>query len=442
MLLLIGGILVIVAALIAAVYFWSPHANLRVTTSTQASAAQRFVGAFASVMQSDHPRVHIKFVPVADLVASAKALEDGATDLAIVRTDVAPPTNGQTIAILRRDAVAIVLPPKSSIDKVADLNGKTIAIPESPLQAYNEQAFDAILRYYDIQPKAVKRLVLPLAEIGKAVRDKRVAAILAVGPIGPGEPVDVVSAVRAATRGRPQILAIDEAEAIAKRDPGFESIDIPVGAFRGQPPTPDDTVTSVAVTYRFVAPGKMLNIVAGAIARSIFTAKAKLMAVTPLANQIEAPDTDEKNPILPVHPGVAAYLTNGEQSFFDEFQQYFYIVGMGLTALGSMAAFIASRMARRKSEDDLRQVDRLIALADRALGADHAELERLEAELNLVISWFVKGQARGGLDSTGFSVAIAHARHAIDKRRDFLRREGEREPQPPSASGATGSAAS
>jgi TRAP-type uncharacterized transport system substrate-binding protein len=420
-LLLIGAVLVAAAAVISAVYFWSPHANLRVTTSVQGGTAQRFVAAFAAVIQSEYPRVHMTLVDVADLTASAKSIEDGATDLAIVRTDVAPPTNGQTIAILRRDVVAIILPPKSSIDKIAGLNGKTVAIPEGPVQAYNEQALDTILSYYDIAPKAVKRIFLPLAEIGAAVHDKRVAAVLALGPIGPGEPVDVVDAVRAATKGRPQILAIDEAEAIAKRFPGFESIDIPAGAFKGRPATPDDAVTSVAVTYRFVAPRAMLNIVAGAIGRSIFTAKAKLMQKTPLANQIEAPDPDDKNPILPVHAGVAAYLNSGEQSFFDEFQEYFYVAGMALTAFGSAIAFVASRWTKRKSDGDLRQVDRLIDLADRALGAAPSELEGLEAELKQIVSWFVKGQASGSLDSTAFSVAIAHARHAIEQRRGFLR---------------------
>jgi len=69
----------------------------------------------------------------------------------------------------------------------------------------------------------------------------------------------------------------------------------------------------------------MLDAVAGAIARSLFKTKALLVAKTPLASQIEAPDPDDKNPVLPVHPGVASYLNSGEQSFFDEFQQYFYL---------------------------------------------------------------------------------------------------------------------
>jgi hypothetical protein len=111
-LLLTAGLLIVVAALAAAVYFWSPQANLRVTTGPPGSTAYRFITAFASVTEANHPRIHIKLVQVADLAASAKAIEDHATDLGIVRSDAVIPTNGETIAILRRDVVAFVVPAK------------------------------------------------------------------------------------------------------------------------------------------------------------------------------------------------------------------------------------------------------------------------------------------------------------------------------------------
>jgi hypothetical protein len=44
----------------------------------------------------------------------------------------------------------------------------------------------------------------------------------------------------------------------------------------------------------------------------------------------------------------------------------------------------------------------------------------LEEELNGIIAWF-KGQASGTADSTAFSITIAHAQHAIEKKREALR---------------------
>jgi len=158
------------------------------------------------------------------------------------------------------------------------------------------------------------------------------------------------------------------------------------------------------------------------IARSLFKTKAQLVAKTPLASQIEAPDPDDKNPVLPVHPGVASYLNSGEQSFFDEFQQYFYLGGMLLSMAGSAIALLVGRFNRQKSESDLRQIDRLIELADKALVAQaSSELNALEEDLNKIIAWFVKGQASGTADSAAFSIAITHAQHAIEKQREAFR---------------------
>ncbi len=198
----IAGLLLVAAAGLAAYYFFMPHATLRVTTGVIGGAAHRLVTAFAATVAVQHPRVHIQPVEVADLAASAKAIEDHAADLAIIRSDAAVPSNGETIAILRRDVVAVVTPAKSPVEKIPNLVGKTIGIPEGILQSYNSQALDTILSYYDIPAKNVPRVFLPMAEIGQAVADKRIAAALAIGPIGPGEVVDVVNGIKAAAKGR------------------------------------------------------------------------------------------------------------------------------------------------------------------------------------------------------------------------------------------------
>ncbi|WP_457108094.1 TAXI family TRAP transporter solute-binding subunit [Methylobacterium sp. P5_C11] len=421
-LLIVVGVLLLTAAGFALAHFWSPHANLRVTTGPQGGAAQRFMAAFVSVSAVQHPRVHLELVQVPDLAASAKALEDGRTDLAFVRSDVAAPANAQTVVILRRDVVALVLPPHSKISSVAALAGKTVGIAAGQLQANNAQVLDTLLSFFDIPAKDVGRTFLPLAELGQAVQQRKVAAVLAVGPMAPGEVVDVVAAIARATKGTPGILALDEAETIGKRFPGFESIDVPVGAFRARPATPGDAVTTLAVTYRLTASELMTNVVAAAIARSILTTKGKLMAATPLANQIEAPDPDDKSPILPVHPGVAAYLSGGDQSFLDQFQQYFYVLGFGISFAGSLFALVSGYWNRRRSDEDWRPIKRLVEIADEAPGAERLALDALAHEAQAIASSVLgrQGAAVGAERLSAFSTALAHARHALDARRSAL----------------------
>ena len=385
------------------------------------------MNALAAETAVEYPRLRLESVETADLAASAKAIEDAKADLAVIRTDAAIPVNGETLAILRHDIFAIVTPAKTDIEKIANLAQKTIGIPEGYLQSFNEQALDTILSFYDIPGKSVRRLFLPMADIGRALAEKRIAAVLAIGPVGPGEVVDVVTAVKTATKSLPKVLAIEEAEAISKRFPAFEPIEVPAGAFKGRPAIPDDSVSTLAVTYRLVAPDSMLDILAGAIARTVLKSKTKLMQASPLMSEIEAPDTESKNAILPVHPGVASYLENGEKSFFDEFQSYFYIIGLALSALGSLAGFLFERFSRRRDRDEHEKIDRLIGIADQALKTqERGELESLEDEINAIVAWFIKNKSRA--DSSAFTLAIGHARYAIAKQKELLARETATQP--------------
>lgn len=393
------------------------------TTGMPGTTAHRFVSAFASVLTARHPRVHFDLVPVAGLAESSKAMEDGHVDLALVRSDVSPPINGRTIAILRRDVIAIFLPKDSSISDPAQLAGKTVAIPQGPTQEGNSKALDAILAYFNVAPDRVKRLFLPVVDIGQALQRKQAAAALAVGPIGPGDAANVAAAIAKATRAAPVLMAIDQAEAIVKRFPGFESIDVPEGAFKGKPPTPDDTVTCLAVTYRMVVPETMLNVIAGLIGRAVLKTKEKLIAVEPAAAQIETPDSDDHSLVLPVHPGFAAYLSSGDQSLLDALQQYLYIIGIPGSLLGSVGALGWSQWRNRKLVDAEDQAYQLLVIADAVRTADRKELEQLEDQLDALVKTCVDRMTSGATDVTQAPIttlAIDHARRAIERRRHDL----------------------
>ena len=420
---LAAGAIVVAAAAAGILYVWSPKATLRITTGPVAGGpAHRFISAFIGVTTASHPHIRFDAVAVNDLRASAKALEEGKVDIALVRSDLPPPNNGETLVIVRRDAVVLITPSGSPIKSVAQLYGKTIAIPTSPVQDENSHALDLILNYFNVSPEAVKRIFLPEAEIGPAIRAKRAAAALAVGPVGPGEAVDTVASIARATRETPEILALDDNDAIAKRFPGFESIDIPEGAFKAHPPTPDDSTKGVAVSYRLAVPATMLDAVAGVMVRSILKTKSKLMAATPLASQIEAPDPNENNPLLPVHPGVAAYLTSGDQSFLDELQKYFYAVGIPLSLVGSAIAIVSGMKRNRQLVDDQQRIFRLLVIADEAAKSGVKDLDALEVEFKAnvaaCVSKLVEGEST--TDQAPISLAIEHARRAIEMQRRML----------------------
>ena len=198
---------------------------------------------------------------------------------------------------------------------------------------------------------------------------------------------------------------------------------MPEGAFKGKPSIPDDTVTTLAVTYRMVVPETMLNVVAGLIGRAVINTKEKLAAVEPAASQIETPAADDTSPILPIHPGLAAYLNSGDQSLLNSLQQYLYVVGIPGSLLGSLVALAWSRWQNRKLVDHEQQTYQLLVIADSARQADHAALERLEDELDALVRVCVGHMTSGSADVSQAPIttlAIDHARRIIEKRRRDL----------------------
>src|SRR5215510_304470 len=127
--------LVIIACLLAFIglgavvaWFTFAHLTLRVATGGVGSDGQKFLAAFVRSLADEYPRVRLKIVPTPDMEASAKALAAGEVDLAVVRSDTPSSTQGQTIAILRRDVVGLIIPPYAAIEKIGDLAGKTIGL--------------------------------------------------------------------------------------------------------------------------------------------------------------------------------------------------------------------------------------------------------------------------------------------------------------------------
>lgn len=418
------GVVLLLGIAVGLIWFYvrSPHATLSITIGPAGSAGQRLVTALIAGTRAIHPRVDFTPVAVPDLAGSSKAMETGKVDIALIRSDVAPPANANTLVIVRRDVIAIVTSGASSIDNPSALSGKTVVIPAGPAQDDNSRVFDLILDYFNVGQETVKRSFLPIAEIGEAIRHGRAAAAIAVGPIGPGEVVDVVTSIEKATKRTPKILDFANNDAIAARFPSLESIDIPKGAFRARPAVPDDDISGVAVSYRFVVSALMPDLVAGALGRGILNEKARLMALTPLASQIQAPDTSTPDPILPVHPGFANYLNNGDQSFFDAIQTYIYVIGIPLSLLGSLVAMAMSLYTGRTVATHQKKLFRLIAIAEEAATADADHLKVLDDEYGRISSSCIGELLNGSLgsDHGPVTLAIQHAGRAIQRRRGAM----------------------
>src|SRR5499426_2212183 len=401
-LVLITCLLAVLGLGAGAAWFYFGYLTLSVATGTMADFGQKFVAAFVRTLADEHPRVRLKVVQMADPEARLKALAAGEVDLAVVRSDLLTDVQGQTIAILRRDVVGIIVPAHSPIETVGQLAGKTIGMVQGPES--NDRILDQILTYYKIPTDKVQRVVLAHSEIGPALRQKRIAALFAVGPTGPGPLTDVMTAVAKASKGTPDIIEIEAAEAITKRFPALEEADIAPGALGATPPRPAESVTTLAVTLRLVARSSLSNYAAGEIARMLFVTKAKLVSTLPQVGNMEAPDTD-KGAALPVHPGAAAYFDGEQTSLLDRFETYFYLVMIVISLIGSGYAWIRSTWRSAGPRQDRELMQRwLLAIFQEAPTVGPDKLDALDQEVDEICALVLQHITHETMDAEEFQV--------------------------------------
>lgn len=282
----------------------------------------------------------------------------------------------------------------------------------------NRAVLDTILTHASVSPASVQHIFLRPGDIASAIEKNLIQAVLVVAPLGDSLADEVVSAL---WRGQsaPELIAIKDAEAIARRDPAFEKVDIPAGFFAGRTTLPKEDLTTLSVSYLVVARKSLAGSVVTDITKGLFAIRQELTPETPLAQYIEAPDTTRGGRV-PVHPGAAAYFDGNEKSFFDRYGDWIYISAMLLGGLGSGLAAVVSSWRARSRRSALAVIDRLIDIRRNAHEAQDADtLRSLSDEVNDASDRALHRARESLLDETGLEsirLAIDEARHAIDGR--------------------------
>ncbi len=397
--------------------------TVRVAVSTSDAEDYDLMGAAAKLLKHGHRPVRFKLVNTESAAASAAALDGGTADLAVVRTDVGLPSNGDTVVVLHKDAGLLVAPGGSDVEKIGDLGGKTVGVVAE--RAGDDQLLKTALGQYDLAPDAVTLIPLKLEDIGKALKAKTVDAVFAVGLVSSGVVPGAIKAVAAAGEGPPVFLPVAEADAIAQRLPAYDSIEVVRGAFGGTPPRPAEEFDTLGVTYRLVAREDLDGGVVGAITRFLLSERVALAQIAPVARRMEAPSTD-KGAAMPVHPGTAAYIDDDEESFLDQYSDLIYIGAMVLGVLASGATAIFSRIGSSGGPQVEDLVARLLALckAVRATASPTA-LDEIEEEVDAIVASVLDAGFLRSFDERRvamLNMAVDQVRTALRDRRDDLRR--------------------
>ena len=415
------GSLAAIAAVAAAIYYYERPSVLRIAVPRD-SDDQAIMAATAHDFAEARDGIRLKLVAVESLTEASRALQEGHADLAIVRSDLAMPPNGQTVLIMRRDAALLFAPTESSLHAIDDLRGHKVGILQTAPagKVDNQLLLDTALAQYDVPSASVGRISVTLAELSRAVENKEIDAVLALGAPGSESLTEAVNTIAVAGHGQPVFLPIADAKAIAQRSPAFEGVEVMRGAFGGAQPKPPVDVDTLGVSTRLVARNSLGNEVVGALTRLLLAARPAIAARIPIANRIEAPAAD-KGAALPVHPGALAFLDDEEESFFDKYSDAFYIGAMCLSVLGTGLAAAAARLTRHRMTDADKILRRLLEITQAVRSARHAELlDGYEEEADELLALALEPDAVHALSVNrmgALTLALNQVRHAIAERR-------------------------
>lgn len=410
------------AALAALVlYLTTVPTTLKVAVGPPGSDDARVIAALAKGLARERAPVRLRAISVESPGRSSEMLDAGEVDLAVVRSDVATSTEGETVVILRRNSALLITSAQSGVTRVADLKGRKIGYARAA--PANARLLLDILSYYDIHPDQVRLEALGPEDIPTVMGEGSIDAYFTLAPPGSRAISVVLAAITAATGQPPVFVPIREASAIAARRRTVEAVDVVRGTFGGEPPKPPENFQTIAVTSRLLAQRSLSEDTVTELTRQIFALRPSLLGEAPSAQSIEAPSTD-KGAALAVHPGAAAYYDDEEKTFFERYGDLIYLMLFAVSFVGSGLAAFVSRRTGRHRQDALTGLTRLVSILQAARGApDEATLGALEQEADAILAEVLERASESDLDAAGLSayrLAFEQVARAIAERRETL----------------------
>jgi TRAP-type uncharacterized transport system substrate-binding protein len=306
------------------------------------------------------------------------------------------------------------------LDKVAKLIGHRVGIVTGSVAT--RDLLDVVLKHYGVAADQVQVSLIDPKNLADAVKGDQIDAIFVAGS-ATGQAIS--DAVVAASRNgqAPSFVPIDQAEGIAKRIPAFDSADIDSGTFGGNPPMPDDKLTTLSFPEYLVARKSFSHEAIGTLAKLIYSSRLALAAGMPGEIKIEAPSTDKDAAVL-VHPGALAYLNDDQKSFFDKYGDDIFYGLLIFPIFGSAIAGVASYFHNNGRTRRLRLLQRLLDLVRKAHAAPSLEaLDQLQIDVDNLVVALIHQTEHEEYDQSvqmSFSLALDQVRFAIAARRAIL----------------------
>jgi TRAP-type uncharacterized transport system substrate-binding protein len=382
----------------------------------------RFAAKLAAVLKNSSSRLRLKIVPNADSAKALAQFDRRQADLAVLRTDTKVPPRARALAILEHDVLLLISPGGKKIKSLAELKKKKIAVLAD---VDNNVAFvRTILEISDNADGGPRvQMAPPNSTIDKLFASGAYGAAIAIAHAS--KIVKDKSYEQSARRGGFTLNAIDEAKALARKNPGISEETLTAGMLSSAPAIPDDDLDTIGLQWLLVAQSRMSSTTAGDLARTIYENKAELALADGFASRIEPADTD-KDAFIVAHQGAAEYINDDTKSFMDRYSDLLYLGAAALSVIGSIFAGIYTKFTRVAPEKAGELATAILDIGERVEHADSLDrLEALQDELEAILRGAVIGLRDGTISSDGldtFRLGYEFVRDEIGMRRDHLKR--------------------
>jgi TRAP-type uncharacterized transport system substrate-binding protein len=403
---------------------WFKHSETLVFATGDAGGVEtQFANRLAAVLKTNNSRLRLKVVPNADNAKALAQFDRRQADLAILRTDAKVPPRARAIAILEHDVLLLISPGTRKITSLAALRKKKIAVfgDGDKDTAFVRGILD-ISESSDGGPRVVQ--APPNSTLEKLFASGGYGAVVAIAHAS--KIAKDKSYEQYAKRSAGFVVnAIDEAKALARKNPGISEEMLATGMLSSTPAIPDDDITTVGLQWLLVAQSRLSSGSAKELARTIYENKAELALPDGFASKIEPADTD-KDAFVVAHQGAAGYINDDTKSFVERYSDVMYLGVAALSVIGSIFAGIYTKLTRIAPEKAGALATAILDIGERIEHASSMDaLEALQDELEAILRGAVMGLRDGTISSDGldtFRLGYEFVRDEIGMRRESLRR--------------------
>ncbi len=341
--------------------------------------------AIAKVVEQQYPNIHLEVLATGGTSENLKLLEENTIQLATAQADVSPGSEARTVAVLYPDKVQLIVHRDSSIQRFADLVNRKIALPTRGGQY---SSFIDIAAHYGLAETNFDFQDGNEQVTNNMFCSRQADAVFRVRSLGNPSVATLIQQCQG------QLLPIEQAAAMQIKYPAFEPSVIPIGAYQGQPPTPNQNLATVEIQRLLLARETVPNEVIRAITTILLEHRQAITReipdqwadIRPLLANVSDP-TRANRIIAPVHLGALAYYNRDQPSFVQENADYLALILTVGLLMGSWVWELKKLIEKRQknnADSYTKQILQVIEAAQHT--SSYQQTEALGQQLQALLS--------------------------------------------------------